>query len=148
MALRSMAECPKIDLAVGGDRLSRPHDEPVTDLQLRDREPALHVRGVEHGHVLGPDRRQRAQRVPRPTLGQRLEIPSGQEEGGHAGGHVDVDGPARLVGEDEENRYAAHGSVSRQNMAYTDQPVAATMPSETRVSMVDVRCRALRIAAV
>ena len=38
--------------------------------------------------------------------------------------------------------------VSRQNMAYSDQPVAAMMPRDTRVSMVEVPCRALRTAAL
>jgi len=37
--------------------------------------------------------------------------------------------------------------ASRKNIEYSDQPVAATIPSETNVSIVVVRWRALRTAA-
>jgi hypothetical protein len=90
------------DLTVGGHRLSRPHHEPVTDLELRNREPSLHVAGVEHGHVLGPHGRQRSQSVSRPPLTQCLEVPAGQEERGHGGGNIDIDGTPRLVDDHED----------------------------------------------
>ena len=92
MALRSMAECPKTISSVGGNGLAWAHDKLVTDRQLRHGEPVFDAVGVEHGHVLGSHCRQRAQRVPGPALGPRLEISAGQEEGGHANGNVDVDG--------------------------------------------------------
>ena len=46
------------DLAVGGDRLPRPHDKPVSHREPAHRKPALHVHGVEHGHILGTHGRQ------------------------------------------------------------------------------------------
>ena len=148
MALRSMAECPKIDLAVGGDRLPRPHDEPVTDFELCDGEPVFHVSlASSTATSLAPTAARERSASPDPTLGPRLEIPSGQEEGGDSGGHVDVDGSARLRVSTKRIERGAW-LVSRQNMAYSDQPVAATMPRETRVSMEDVRWRALRTAAL
>ena len=39
------------------------------------------------------------------------------------------------------------GPRSSTNIAYADQPQAATMPSETRVSIEEDKCRALRSAA-
>ena len=53
---------------------------------------------------LAPTAARERRALPGPALGPGLEVPAGEEEGGHAGGDVDVDGTPRLVGEDEEDR--------------------------------------------
>ena len=72
-------------------------------------------------------------------LRERLEVSPGQEERRHAGGHVEIDGPTRTGASSRRPHDRGARSASRQNMAYSDQLVAATMPSDTSVSMVDVR---------
>ena len=97
------------DLAVGGDRLPGPDDEPVTDSERRHRAAPLEPAGVDHAHVLGSDRRQCPECVARPLPGPRFEVASGQHEGRDPGRHIEVDGTGRAVRQHEEHgvRYVA-----------------------------------------
>ena len=102
---------PEEHLAVGGHRLPRPHDEPVAHLELGQpgagaRRPSASSTATSLAPTAASDRRA----SPRPALAEGLEIAAGQEEGGDAGGDVEIDGAPRLVGEHEEPR---RGGVGR-----------------------------------
>ncbi len=68
---------PLLDNAVGGDLLAGPHDEPVTDAQLVDRDAPLAAVGAEHRHVLGAELEQRP-RAPHPSAAWRAPRGSGR----------------------------------------------------------------------
>ena len=102
---------------------------------------------AQHGDVLGAQLQQRPQRRPGPPLGAGLEVAAEQDEGGDAGGGLQVERGAASAADGERNSCVIPASRVPKNSAQTDQPKAASVPSETRVSMVAAPCRRLVQAA-
>ncbi len=92
------------DHTVGGDLFAGPHHEDVANAQLLDRNslldcicPPRRLRrlpspcAAQHGNVLRAELQQCSQRSPGPPLGTRLEVASGQDEGGDSRRGLQID---------------------------------------------------------
>ena len=128
------------DDTVGRDLLARAHDEAVADLKLVDRQRAARLpSGAENRRFLGAELGEGAQGGARAALRPRLEVAAGEQERDDDRGDLEVD-LAR------SSRHATAGSsngifmpvspASRKKSATTDQPQAASVPSEISVSIV------------
>ena len=144
IALRSIAESPKTTspsvATVSPGRTT--NWSPIASSLDRDR--ALDTRRVEHRHVLCAERGERAQGVAGLAL---LAIaskyrPARRKVVTPAATSMYMAPPAWWVMTNNSDRAAR--LVSRQNIAYNDQPVAAAIPIDTSVSIVDTPCRAPR----
>src|SRR5690606_41971514 len=89
------------DDPVGGDLLPRADHEPVAHLEVGHGQPDLPA-VAEHGHVLGPEVEERAERGAGAAPGPELEVPSGEDERGDPGGDLQVDVAGAAVAGDGE----------------------------------------------
>ncbi len=116
------------------------NDEPVADLKLarsatRRSTPSV----VEDVRLLRAELQQRLERGAGAALGPRLEVAAGEDEDGHDRGDLEVDlarepSPRPTT---SSNGIRMPGSpASRKKSATTDQPQAASVPTEIRVSIV------------
>ena len=115
-----------LDDAVGGDLLAGPHDEPVADGELLDRDPHLARRRAATATSLAPELEQRPQRGAGAALGAGLEVAAGEDEHGDPGGDLEVDlrrsrpaarsvrsKPWRIAGHRRRRRGTARTATSR-----------------------------------
>ena len=104
------------DDAVGGDLLAGSDDEQVVDGELLDGDAGLDT-VAEHGDVLGAEFEQCAQRGTGSALGACLEVATGEDEHGDAGGDLEVDlarAHASLGGEREAVAHSDHAGVAEE----------------------------------
>ena len=140
-----------LDDAVGGDLLARAARR--TGRRRRAASTGIRTLARRRGStrdVLGAELEQRPQRGPGAPLGPGLEVPAGEQERGDAGRGLEVDVARRR----RRARWSARTGAScpaspavPKNSAYSDQPNAASVPSETSVSMVAAPWRRLVQAA-
>jgi hypothetical protein len=125
-----------LDDAVGGDFLTRSHDEAVADLQLLDGDAALGPVGVEDGDVLGAELEQRLQRGAGAALGLGFEVAPGEQEGGDDAGRLEVDlvGALTGVGDDVEGHpHVVHAGVADEQRIQRPQPGGQDADGHERV---------------
>ena len=113
--LRSTADWPDSDLAVGGDPLPRPDHEPLALAQLIGRDPPLGAVVGQHADVPGPGRGQVAHRLAGAAPGPGLIQPPGQQERGDRGGHLEVDAAAGGVRERTEAGQPVRAAVQDEH---------------------------------
>ena len=131
---RGLAE---LHLPVGGDPFPGPHHEPLPRTQLRDRDPALGPVSVQDARIPGARRGQLPHRVPGIAPRPGLIQPARQQERRHRRGDLQVDPAPGSVQQQVRSSSARAWPRSSTNIAYTDQPHAAVMPSDTSVSIDD-----------
>ena len=122
---RGLAE---LDLAVGGDGLARPDDEPVARPQPGGGHPALGPAGLEQAHLARRGGREVAHRLARDAPGAGLVQPSGQQEGGDGGGGLEVDAAAGVVDQPLPEGAAGPAAVEREHRV--DRPAAGCDDAE------------------
>jgi hypothetical protein len=134
-------------LTVRGDDLPRPDHEHVPGPQPRRRDLALGPVRAEEADVLSARVGQLAHGRPGLAAGMRLIQPAAEQERGDGRGRLQVDAPPPEAWTSWRSTLSPAPPRSRKNMAYTDHPQAAMIPSETSVSMEDEPCRAFFSAA-
>ena len=134
-----------LDDAVGGDLLSRPDDESVSDLELVDRDTPLAIVGVEDAHLLGAQLEQSAQGGSRVSLRPSLEVAAGEDEGGHDRGHLEIEVLGGLAPAQDELEARRHPGLARAEEEQSNERPAPRRERAERDQRVHRRGRVLQV---
>ena len=148
--LRSTAELPSVDHAVGGDAPrpgGRRSGRPTASCSIGMR---VSVPSRQHRDLLGAELQEGAQGRAGLALGPRLEPAAGQDEGGHPGGGLEVDVGGAVAARRRSARTGGSCPASRPCRGRGRRATSRRRrgrPTETRVSMVVAPWRRLVHAA-